>query len=143
MATAKFRCMEISQFWNGMSTSVRFLPVMPKSEPGQDQYDEDGASLENRAFWEATPSGEATLLFVSHDPTGFELGKCYYIDMEPAENGKWELYERTQHESQLDIVLKKGWPNTVKMSINNQGAWPTFAGKVGASWSVVFRPESG
>ena len=43
-------------------------------------------SEENKAFWDATPTGSLQLGIVNRDAWGlFELGKCYYLDFTPAD----------------------------------------------------------
>lgn len=132
---AKFRCMEISRCWNGECTIVRFLPVMAKNGAWKD---DPAASAENARFWHATPSGEAKLTFKTLGPVEYELGASYYIDMEPAEAGDWQLRKRSHTEHQQDIELAQSWSSEVKMSIVNQDAWAAFEGKLGASWKVTF-----
>lgn len=44
------------------------------------------ASPENKAFFEATPSGEITMHIKNQVAAdAFELGKAYYVDFTPAE----------------------------------------------------------
>lgn len=81
---AKFRCMEISRYWNGKCTIVRFLPVMAKCDRFPDDKD---VSEENARFWESTPSGEAKLTLNTLDPAEYVVGRCYYVDMEPDPDG--------------------------------------------------------
>ena len=137
---AKFRVMEISRVWNGKSTIVRLLPVMAKSA---DHPDDPETSAENASFWDATPSGKAKVMLYTLEPTGYELGDCHYIDMEPDPDGDWRMRSRTQTEHQLDVTLQCGWHYEVQMNIGNQGAWPAFAGRVGDPWKVVFSPAPG
>jgi len=140
MIRAKFRCMEINLSWNGKSALVRFLPVMAKSPRFPDDKD---VSEENAYFWDATPSGEAHIRFfetLDSSKVPFELGNCYYIDMEPSEAGEWVLRSRAHFESQLDVLLERGWHDKVALNIHNQGAWDAFRGSPGERWSVVFSP---
>jgi hypothetical protein len=132
---AKFRCMEISRFWNGGCTLVRFLPVMAKNGC---RADEETASEENAAFWQATPSGEAKLQFPTLDPVSYEIGHCYYLDMRPDEQGSWKLTERKHSEGQLGVVLSCSWRDSVSMNICNESAWDAFDGPIGGPWSVEF-----
>jgi len=63
MVRAKFRIMEIIQRVNGEHTEVKLLPVIAKPPKSWgDVYIDPEACEENRAFWEATPSGEAALV---------------------------------------------------------------------------------
>lgn len=44
-----------------------------------------GGSVENKAFWEATPAGKLELSVVNFSAVeGLEVGKEYYIDITPA-----------------------------------------------------------
>lgn len=48
-------------------------------------YSDDPAS-ENKAFWDATPSGSLQLGVVNPEAwKHFEIGKAYYLDFTPAE----------------------------------------------------------
>lgn len=147
MVRAKFRCMEISQVWNGKSTAVRLLPVYAKT--GND-WDEPDACEENRLFWDATPAGTALLHYRTLEEVPFELGQAYYIDMEPGD-GEWKLHVTSQYEGQLDIGLTKPWHQeglladaSVEMSITNEAGWPAFKGAgAGSKWKVSFSPAPG
>jgi hypothetical protein len=148
---AKFRAMEISRHWNGKLTEVRLLPVYGKRK---DEYPDDpGACEENAAFWDATPSGEASVRYgtVEGDKVPFKLGRCYYVDMVPSESvTRWQLKVNSQYETQLDIELNCKWDTehlrtgSIKMSIGNEGAWPAFqdAGP-GSFWTVEFTEAEG
>lgn len=46
----------------------------------------DGASEENKSFWQYTPSGELSVTSVK-DGT-FEVGREYYLDLIPADGGE-------------------------------------------------------
>jgi hypothetical protein len=158
MVRAKFRVMEISRQWNGKLTVVRLLPVIAKAPEGSGYYVDPEGSEENRAFWDATPSGEAELVFKGFDvPAPFgEVGKCVYIDMEqldvePPEDERknhWKL-ESVKTSYSLEIALSYGWRDqgmttgSIKMDIHNEGAWPPFQGKHLTHWSVVFTPAAG
>ena len=152
MVRAKFRVMEINKQWDGELTTVRLLPVTAKSSWSNDPED----SVENTAFWEATPSGNAELIYRGFDNVPYEIGKCVYIAMEqldvepPADESKthWKL-ESVSNSYSLNITLRIGWcdgiPATgfVKMDIHNESAWSPFQGKHLTHWSVVFIPTDG
>jgi len=154
MVRAKFRCMEISHFFNGDGTKVRMLPVMAKCSRFPNE--EDDVSEEDSAFWEATPSGEAEVSMAGMTDASFVLGSCYYIDMEPGE-GPWTLDVISCTATQREILLRLPWDvrpqetaggslrqATIKMNIGNQSAWPTFEGPgAGSKWQVTFTAAPG
>jgi len=153
MVRAKFRVMEISHFFNGDGTKVRLLPVMAKSPRFPDDKD---VSEENAAFWDATPSGEAGVSMAGMADASFVLGSCYYIDMEPREDGAWTLDVVSHTAHQRDITLRLPWgvrpkqdgssmrQATVQMNIGNQSAWAAFEGPgAGSKWSVRFSAAPG
>lgn len=133
---AKFRCMTLSHFWD-QTHRAEFRPVKRSN-------DKDS---ENNIYWKATPSGEASLLFRGKDlPTPLELGGFYYIDMEPAENGEWTLFNVTRSQTGGEVQLELPWDNTreggrmsgtVKMSIDNPPALEGF-GFPPSKWKVTF-----
>ena len=152
MVRAKFRVMELKEMWNGECTVVRLLPVSAKSSWSTDPED----SEENLAFWEATPSGEAELVYKGFNEHPFQIGKCVYIDMqqldvEPegdAKKAHWQL-RSVKNSDTLSIELYRGWQDTpfrsgsIKMDIHNEGAWPPFQGKHLTHWSVTITPTEG
>lgn len=149
MVRAKFRVMQVSQMWNGEVTEVRLLPVSAKS-----QYDPDG-SEENKKFWEATPSGKASVVYRGLDPIPLKIGSCVYIDMqqldvEPGEDERTWLLHSVTHSHSLDIHLHLPWSHEgpithadVEMDIANEDAWPPFTGKALTHWAVTFTPAPG
>ena len=152
MVRAKFRVMEIKQMWNGMMTVVRLLPVSAKSSWSNDPED----SVENAAFWEATPSGEAELAYKGFKDIDYEIGKCVYIDMQQLDveppkykAGEYWKLESVSHSHNLSIELHRSWRDeklstgTVKMDIHNEGAWPPFQGKHLTHWVVTITPAEG
>lgn len=141
----KFRCMSLmTHAENGVT--VNLLPVIAKSKHWPE------GSEENRMFWEATPSGEATLVFKPEAEVPFKSGQFYYIDLTemPGSENKdhWKLWELVEHEHSLGVKVSLGWSNDrpdlargdLSMQIENLGAWPAFQGKVGTRWEVVFTP---
>lgn len=80
---AKFKVvsMEFYEYPAG-SAKVKLCPVSSSKTPAGEWV----PNLENKAFWEATPSGE--LWMHINNPEGvkrFEVGKEYYLDFTPAE----------------------------------------------------------
>jgi hypothetical protein len=75
---AKFICNSITsqKHWDsskGETKTIKLTPVTSGSE-------------ENKAFYEATPSGSIQLLTLNEEAAkNFELGKSYYVDFTPAE----------------------------------------------------------
>ena len=139
MVRAKFRCMSILHAWNNQFT-VEMQPVVASGE-----------NEENRAFWNATPTGEIRLVYGEGTAfMPFVVGDYYYVDMAPdGEDGRadppWRLYELSQTEHRLGITLSSPWDNakplisgSVKMGIDNADAWSHFLGKVGSAWAVIF-----
>jgi len=128
------------------------LPVSAKNSWSNDPED----SVENAAFWEATPSGEAELVYKGFEDVPFEIGKCVYLDMQqldvepPEEERKahWKL-ESVKSSYSLNIELCRGWRDevlksgSIKMDIANEGAWPPFLGKHLTHWSVTITPADG
>jgi hypothetical protein len=56
-----------------MQTAVRLVPVSHKGSP------------ENTSFWEATPSGELTMVITNPAAAlQFVPGRCYYLDVSEA-----------------------------------------------------------
>ena len=149
MVRAKFRVMERKEMWNGECTVVRLLPVMAKSATWTD------GSEENASFWEATPSGEAELVFKGFD-SPFTIGSCVYLDMEQldvepvgdAKKAHWEL-RSVKNSYALSIELYRAWQDeemrsgSIKMDIANEGAWPPFQGKHLTHWTVIITPTEG
>lgn len=73
MATrCKFRCNEVTDHGGG-KRSVTLMPV----------YSADPNS-ENKAFWDATPSGNFQMSWIN-DKVKFEPGKEYYLDIQEAQ----------------------------------------------------------
>jgi hypothetical protein len=145
--------MDLHRYWNGKATDVRLLPVYPKT--GND-WDEPDACEENQAFWDATPSGEATVRYGSTEPADvpFELGKAYYIDMTPSDGeARWKLEVNSQYEGQLDVKLSAPWRNgdgpvirtgSIEMSIVIASTWPAFKDTgPGTHWDVAFSEAPG
>lgn len=155
MVRAKFRVMGLHKQWNGKVTTVSLLPVIAKAPEGQGFYVDPEGSVENAAFWDATPSGEAELVFRGFDAP-FEIGKCVYIDMqqldvEPSKEeakSHWKL-ESVKNSYCLSIALRIGWVDAdmtrgvITMDIANEGAWPPFQGKHLTHWSVTLTPAEG
>lgn len=140
MIRAKFRCMSIARHAE-QATEIRLLPVNPKGSCYPDGCEE------NRAFWDATPSGELKVYFQQTATVPFILGAFYYIDMEPSAKGEhlWKLWEVAQHEGNINIRLGLEWSKDremahaeLSMCILNKETWPSFVNQAGTTWSVVF-----
>lgn len=156
---AKFRCMSVTTTYEKIITAD-FRPAMPqKGADGTPEHEE------NKAFFKWTPGGEMVLGFYAFAPDGtpqppaldLEPGVYYYIDFEPhaadADVARpWVLVSRTEHmaSEQLDVELCAHWASpgdsgperlrnaSLKMQINNPGAWPLFlTAKRGARWAVT------
>ena len=146
---AKFRCLSVNhRLTNGgrdKDTSVDLKPVVTKCQAYP------GGSDENQAFWEATPVGEANIVYRANPAdVPFEVGGYYYIDLKtvPGDGRLWKLYKVAQLESQLDVQLGLAWDATalissasITLGIQNKTAWTAFldAGP-GTKWDVVFSP---
>lgn len=132
MIRAKFRCMKTSRDWRGTQVA-EFLPVNRSKDKDP----------ENAQFWEATPSGEASLVFKGEMP--YEPGDYYYIDMEPNPEGDWVMDNMTRHETCGQVYLRSGYASPDKgllhgflqMSLNYLEVYGKF-GQPGGKWDVVF-----
>ena len=142
MIRAKFRCMSIT-YNADQPTEVRFLPVAPKCS----SYPE--GCEENKAFWDASPSGEMKAGIPKGANVPFIVGDFYYIDMEPSDEG-WKLWAVTQYEHNINISMGLGWDSDrdgffhaeLDLGITNKAVWPTFTGKSGSKWAVTITPAS-
>ncbi|MCL6605648.1 MAG: hypothetical protein K6T94_22520 [Paenibacillus sp.] len=77
MIRAKFLCVEKGEVAYSLNATPSVKIVM------QPVY---GTSEENKAFFQATPSGKLELCTVNPKAAAeFEVGKSYYIDFSPAE----------------------------------------------------------
>lgn len=121
---AKFRVLERTETYD-KSRTYTLRPVhraSGKTDP------------ENRAFWEATPSGEVTLaVWADDDPFQFELGAYYYADFTESEGGRWAVSEITINDGSRHVTLNKRWEcepfrhGTIKLGINNPRAYERFS----------------
>lgn len=144
MIRAKFRCMSKTTHAE-QPTELRFLPANPKCS----SYPE--GCEENKAFWEATPSGEMAIHIKKGADVPYIVGDFYYIDMERAEVGDnlWKLWEISQQEHNVNVKFGLGWdPDRdvvhaeLEMGIENAVTWLAFLGNAGTKWSVTFKPAS-
>lgn len=88
MVRAKFRCLEVTTRFSYHApdgaavtqTSVRLVPTI---------YNKKGAANaddENKAFWDATPNGELTMVITNPAAKDyFKVGTAYYLDFSEAE----------------------------------------------------------
>lgn len=163
MPRAKFRVMDTTRSTNGSpfdpqhwQTRSRMLPIkaFPNyDKSGDPEMDPDHAN-ENAAFWSATPSGDACWFGEEA-----ELGKAYYIDMEPVEESEWKLEEYSFKEGYLNARLCKMKTyfksekefrsgEFVEIGINteeaSEKAWKPFVSAgPGSRWKVEFSKASG
>jgi hypothetical protein len=68
MVRCKFECDLITEYTTGYTYSLRAVCGAP----------------ENKAYWEATPSGTLNLTIVKTKGKLFEVGKSYFIDISEA-----------------------------------------------------------
>lgn len=132
---AKFRCMHVTESWDGKRV-YEFLAV--KRDGDRDS--------ENSRFWDATPAGEAKLIFnTAAGAREFDVGAYYYLDMAADDDGgAWTLERKTVHEAQVDVHLATKpmsvaglrW-GTVDMAILNPDAFADFDAP-GRRWRVDF-----
>lgn len=76
---AKFQCQRIEEirYAGFKQNKVVFTPVIPQNSTGAE---------EDKSFWEATPSGEISLVVNAEAAsTMFVPGKKYYVDFSEAE----------------------------------------------------------
>lgn len=162
MIRAKFRVMDITRSTNGSPfqpehwrSDARLLPIkaFPHYRKDGDPKDDPDHAGENAAFWSATPSGEA------HWFGDAELGRAYYIDMNPSVRGEWKLEEFSHREGYVSARLCKmrhyhssekefRSGEYVEVGINteeaSEGAWKPFvAAGPGSRWNVTFTPAKG
>jgi len=133
MIQAKFRCMSVAKKWDGTET-VEFRPV----NRGKNK------DPENQKFWDATPSGEASLTF--RGPGGFEPGDYYFINTTLGESGLWLLHYVTRHaDGGGEVYLGREWTQTgsglvsgyLKMGVNYREVVDAF-GEANTKWDVEF-----
>jgi hypothetical protein len=133
MIRAKFRCMSVTRDWNNAEVA-EFRPV--KRDGDKDS--------ENKKFWDASPSGSATLTFKG--PCGYKPGDYYYIDMEMADEGKWGAGTISRHSGGGGSVkLYRNWEpvdegmirGDLEMGVSYANVLDLF-GLPDGKWNVVF-----
>jgi hypothetical protein len=133
MIQAKFRCMSVTRKWDNTEIA-EFRPV----NRGKDK------DPENQKFWDATPSGEAALVF--NGPSGFDPGDYYYVNMTPEADSRWTLCSVTRHQDQSgEAYFRCEWIETssglvsahLKMGVNYPEVVDAF-GKPNAKWKLEF-----
>lgn len=126
---AKFRCMSVTDTWDEV-TVVTLRPV----------WRHGGNEEENKAFWVATPAGEAELAYVQGvpRPIAFKPGDYYFIDWaEDGDGDAWKCTVKQVSEIQVDVVFYPvSGHGTIKMSILNPAAHFQFL--PGQIWKVTF-----
>jgi hypothetical protein len=158
MIRAKFRCISVTFELSGR-VRAELKPVDPKVA-----FHPDGAE-ENRAFWDATPAGEATFRFKDEAAAvAAGLGRpggYFYLDMfesledsAPFNFGRKWLLDRCKavpEYKQLDVSLSRGWSDEaelsygeITMSILNGSAGAIFArAGTGSDWALRVQPAPG
>ena len=140
MIRAKFRCMSATTHAE-QPTEFRFLPVAPNCSGYPDGCEE------NKAFWEATPTGKLAVNIKKDVDAPYIVGDFYYIDMERDDVGGnlWKLWEVVQQEHNVDVKFGLNWnPDRdvvhaeLEMGIENTTTWLAFLGIAGSKWSVNF-----
>ncbi len=139
---AKFRCLKITRTWDGFE-HVELAPVMANSG---DNFEE------NKAFWDASPSGEMKLMYIG--PSPYEPGAFYYIDMRQG-GGDWTLSSVTFGDGQGDVKLhhyrgEEDWKNpksglrqgNLEIWINVLSTLELY-GKPADGWVVEVTPATG
>jgi hypothetical protein len=136
----------------------------PGSPPGrtatlEPRYDEDNE--ENKLFWNATPLGELRIQLPSgvagpvlgaFDPIPEQVGRGFFIDIEPVPEGEkvdqaWQLVEvKNPHPGQLQVrfslpyVSSHSPHGSFHMGIDNTAAWRHFQGQQGKYFRIQVRP---
>lgn len=110
MFRAKFRVLSVTSDWRG-DTVISLKPVYPNSKTMEWAAAEDKCD-ENRAYWDATPSGEASIVYNGEAGLGarerFPVGRCVYFDFEPGQGegeDDWRLGGARVYPSGLDLEL--------------------------------------
>jgi len=89
-------------------------------------------STENYSFWNATPSGTATLYLYGEEAfEPYKPGSFWYIDIWESEDGDWKITKDERHEFNINIELRNNpsgvyGGNLIEMSITNKNAWDLF-----------------
>lgn len=140
---------------------VEFHPVNTKN-----QWDPNG-SEENAAFWEATPSGEASLTMSPEAAEAYPIGQAFYVDFERNDAGSWKRGCVVLFDGAVEISLHPvEGPGKVKMNVQRVGTVLSLLDDVfapmrealvslrekgetngyhapGTRWSVKFSPTDG
>lgn len=101
-------------------------------------------STENYSFWDATPSGTATLYSYKEDVfNDYTPGSFWYIDISEDEDGDWLITKNERHEYNINVELTNNptgmyGGNKIEMSITNKSAWENFGD--GKKYKVEFIP---
>lgn len=149
MIRAKMRCMERAQTYDN-HIIYRFLPVIGRGD----------ASEEDKSFWEATPGGEAQLMFQGRNkywdengdspgevPPDYKPGDYFYFDLTPNDDGNWTLHEKKDRGGQGEVDFKfwckrkhhlepKQKHSTLNLLVDNQRAFDLL-GPPKEKWDLV------
>ena len=109
-------------------------------------------SEEHRSFWDATPSGELTLVYRGHIEE-HKAGSFVYIELtrltETNKVRSWKLWHVTLSESSREVKLALPWDTgtdmvrgEMSMTVTNKDAWSEFDQHVGSRWSICIREKS-
>ena len=101
-------------------------------------------NTENYSFWNATPSGSATLyLFGEEAFKDYKPGSFWYIDIWEDEDGKWKIAKHEEYEYNINVELSDDAAamyggNKIELSVTNKNAWSIF--EKGKKYKVEFLP---
>lgn len=101
-------------------------------------------NTENYSFWNATPSGTATLyLYGENAYDAYKPGSFWYIDIWESEDGDWKIHKDERHEYNINVELRNNpsamyGGNVIELSITNKNAWSIF--EKGKKYKVEFLP---
>lgn len=103
-------------------------------------------STENYSFWNATPSGVATLYLYGEDACEmYKPGSFWYIDLWEDEGGDWRTLNFEQYESNISVELGNNpggmhGGNKIELNVTNKSAWRMFG--EGKKYRAEFTPAT-
>jgi hypothetical protein len=99
-------------------------------------------STENYSFWNATPSGSATInLYGEEQIKPYAPGSFWYIDIWEDAEGDWKITKLDTHEYNINVELTDGsaWQgDKIELAITNKNAWEIF--EKGKKYKAEFIP---
>lgn len=98
-------------------------------------------TTENYSFWNATPSGTATLQrYGEENLKDYTPGSFWYVDIWEEDEGDWKINKLEQYEFNINVELEGGKHSTdkIELSITNKNAWRIF--ESGKKYKVDFLP---